>query len=781
MAEALALGASVAGFIGLAGQILQGCLFVQSFLEGLEDAPADVEVLRSELLVFQTSLDAFQSTLNVVGNDAISEDIGLALEYSNKIIMELRKVVSKLGDKGPGCMMNFSMVMQKVRISKHVKTLERARTLLLCAQMNLTFRIGHKQAQASRADSKQIKALVRRTQHPTNAAQLRPIGTTRRNTTLKPRKISQQTFGSNTSHTLPSNQELQNAMRHILENPSTSKDQNRIQTVEINSLADAKDDKLFNFGDCSGLPAEIVEMAKDTIRGVLVDYHAQNGHPGFGDEQSLTMISDKNIVEGPAIQFGLPRYRRILQQSSHKETFERALGLVTVTAISTQWRLGDSQSAGSGWSYTETKCIVSLDLDKAWLHCRLFCSTTSRSKLHYQPNFDPVLRVCNWIKHDAEIVVACRNGDLPTVRTLFASRLASPFDRSEKLYKLSLLDIVFAEIRLYLNQPITKEKCMRDLCQLFKYLVEQGLDPGELLEQHTVRKFLPGLPGGRAYTLTCSFCFSEVRGKYHDCKFCAGGYVLCEDCLSSGRRCMDLKHHNPKRLRVWGTSDRIVEGHSPIDCLASIDYTKEFASFLVEIARTILSRSVQDPFEWARLHELAWYKETAGVESPVFSLIIQQEDWLLDWKEQKHAQLPRYIPAFGSEGALRDPNNSLFRAWIRSTEFRSNDEKLDCIAWSLGQLRALLEEDKHQELIACHISACIDSDATFLWEFLVPALAPVLQRHGRLSLLYEALRRSQEDLPIEENKWVIEEYSTGSYWCFYPQSLKKIQNYFVCD
>jgi hypothetical protein len=137
-AEAIALGASVIGFVGFAGQILQGFLFVQNFLEAVEDAPADIEVLRSELLIFQTSLDTFQHTLNDVGDDAISEDVRLALEYSNKIINELRKVVSKLGDGRHGCMTNFSMAVRKVRISKHVKTLERARTLLLCAQMNMS-------------------------------------------------------------------------------------------------------------------------------------------------------------------------------------------------------------------------------------------------------------------------------------------------------------------------------------------------------------------------------------------------------------------------------------------------------------------------------------------------------------------------------------------------------------------------------------------------------------------------------------------------------------------
>jgi hypothetical protein len=86
--------------------------------------------------------------------------------------------------------------------------------------------------------------------------------------------------------------------------------------------------------------------------------------------------------------------------------------------------------------------------------------------------------------------------------------------------------------------------------------------------------------------------------------------------------------------------------------------------------------------------------------------------------------------------------------------------------------------------MSIEVSLCfqlLTRDTTFLWGFLVPALAPVLYKHGRLSLLYEALRRTQDELSIEEHKWMIEEYSTSFYWNFYPQSLKNIQHYFICD
>jgi hypothetical protein len=49
MAEAVGLAASIAGLIGLAGQVLQGGLFIQQFFEDVRGAPAEVLDLRDEL------------------------------------------------------------------------------------------------------------------------------------------------------------------------------------------------------------------------------------------------------------------------------------------------------------------------------------------------------------------------------------------------------------------------------------------------------------------------------------------------------------------------------------------------------------------------------------------------------------------------------------------------------------------------------------------------------------------------------------------------------------
>jgi hypothetical protein len=130
-------------------------------------------------------------------------------------------------------------------------------------------------------DSKHLKALVRQTRAPADVALLHPVSTTRRSTKLKIRNANQQAVGWKNPVASPCMQEVQIALQDVLVNPSTSKGQNAIELVGIRPLGDVDDDGHFKFGDCSGLPAEIVEMAKDTIRGVLVDYYAQNVHSGL--------------------------------------------------------------------------------------------------------------------------------------------------------------------------------------------------------------------------------------------------------------------------------------------------------------------------------------------------------------------------------------------------------------------------------------------------------------------------------------------------------------------
>lgn len=66
MAEALSVAGSVAGIVGVCGQILQGCLFLKNFIEDARDAPEHIRLLVIELQVLSSSViqtrDIFERT-----------------------------------------------------------------------------------------------------------------------------------------------------------------------------------------------------------------------------------------------------------------------------------------------------------------------------------------------------------------------------------------------------------------------------------------------------------------------------------------------------------------------------------------------------------------------------------------------------------------------------------------------------------------------------------------------------------------------------------------------
>jgi hypothetical protein len=364
--------------------------------------------------------------------------------------------------------------------------------------------------------------------------------------------------------------------------------------------------------------------------------------------------------------------------------------------------------------YLETKLHISLDPKSDHLtRLRLFCVTVFDGTPRYEPRFDPVLKVCNWVHYHAPIIAACRSGDLDQVRTLVASGLASPYDRSKTRHDTSLLDVVFRQIILNLDQPANS--LMSRLCMLFKYLVDQGLDPGELSKQYRHTNSRRGKSSGH-YIFRCSYCFEAIQGRYYDCKFCTcGDFSLCQRCIEAGQRCPNPEHimQQPLQERASITS-RAMSPYSPLERLASAYYTQEYAPYLVEIARIILCRSTQDPLSsnFGHFVEWRWYKERVGLESPVLSFLSRQQEWMFEWKDET-SSYQDFRPELSVEHMLRDPTASVLRAYIRAVCFDSYRKKLDFIAYTLGKFRHVFDRLEFREVVINHIAACIDSDIYF--------------------------------------------------------------------
>jgi hypothetical protein len=136
MAEALALGASAIGFVAFAGQILQGCLSLHAFLDNMREAQADVQSFKRELTIFQTTLDTLRS--RIITEDRVNDDVRLALEYSDETITEFQNVITKLQKKNKSRFVNFRTALRKDSMMKHVGRLQRATSLIIAAQLNLT-------------------------------------------------------------------------------------------------------------------------------------------------------------------------------------------------------------------------------------------------------------------------------------------------------------------------------------------------------------------------------------------------------------------------------------------------------------------------------------------------------------------------------------------------------------------------------------------------------------------------------------------------------------------
>jgi hypothetical protein len=63
MAEAIGLAGSVAGLVGLAGQLLNGCRLVKGFLDDAKQAPDDIRDLHMEMGILAAEADKISTLL----------------------------------------------------------------------------------------------------------------------------------------------------------------------------------------------------------------------------------------------------------------------------------------------------------------------------------------------------------------------------------------------------------------------------------------------------------------------------------------------------------------------------------------------------------------------------------------------------------------------------------------------------------------------------------------------------------------------------------------------
>jgi hypothetical protein len=142
MAEALGVGASVVGFIGLAGQILQGCHYISTLFDDIKDAPETLLYLWTEIKAFRIVLQGFQQALQSMGQstniDAASEQVITALTTSSTTIRDLKALLDKHSHQGKRDWWKaFKVAVVKSIFMKHCDRLEKAKIDILLAQSSV--------------------------------------------------------------------------------------------------------------------------------------------------------------------------------------------------------------------------------------------------------------------------------------------------------------------------------------------------------------------------------------------------------------------------------------------------------------------------------------------------------------------------------------------------------------------------------------------------------------------------------------------------------------------
>ena len=161
MAEALGLAASVAGLVGLAGQLFNGCMFVKGFLDDAKNAPEDIRAIHKEIEILaaaaQDASRIFKEVEisggcidNRVNDDGVenaptnfsNSQYQQALEQCIDAVTTLGKIieseVQKFGGKHAKLWDRMKAATKKKAFAEHISRIERAKTQLMMAMQNIS-------------------------------------------------------------------------------------------------------------------------------------------------------------------------------------------------------------------------------------------------------------------------------------------------------------------------------------------------------------------------------------------------------------------------------------------------------------------------------------------------------------------------------------------------------------------------------------------------------------------------------------------------------------------
>ncbi|TGO19067.1 hypothetical protein BTUL_0006g01020 [Botrytis tulipae] len=435
---AVSLGASVISFIGLTGQILQGCQYICDCFDDINGAPKEILNILEQLKCFEKGLRNFQYTLEKVKQSTdISEsedEIKLALELSGLTVKELQEFVNKYKRNGRNdWWKSFRFAKKKNIFTKYASRLYQAKIDIIGIQSRLNLMIT--------TDIQQMVIATATTQSTTKKKFLLVIG---------PTKMSHVPFT-----------DIYTGLDPIL-----------AQIVK-NSVNMALKD--FNFNNLSDTGAETV--SKNLL----------------GNNEKLPITRDC----GGSLLDGLTN-SRVVKQTTTRSTINAWLATIVIRSTTTtlEQRFGDNTS-NSEEPLVTSKTTHKIDIRPNYLiQARYLVFIDQQRRGSIFGCSDMRLRCYNNVPLDAPIAEACRMGDLSMVRRLFAEGKASINDMtlSSEAWTMSSLLFHVWEKCYYTISMVNDDTCgcrisgtVARLSKLFKvmeYLIEAGTDLSDSTPNH---------------------------------------------------------------------------------------------------------------------------------------------------------------------------------------------------------------------------------------------------------------------------------------------------------
>jgi hypothetical protein len=139
MTDPLSLGATAVAFIGIAGQVLQGCQYICDFVDDVREAPDDLLYFKTEIRGFRAAVLGFQRILQQFEHSAnletVAEQIGLALNSASLAINQLKTLIEKYEHNGKwDWWRDLKIARKKAQFVKCVENLGRAKADIALAQ-----------------------------------------------------------------------------------------------------------------------------------------------------------------------------------------------------------------------------------------------------------------------------------------------------------------------------------------------------------------------------------------------------------------------------------------------------------------------------------------------------------------------------------------------------------------------------------------------------------------------------------------------------------------------